>query len=500
MPGRFVCIWFCHLTTDWQVLRRPDLKNIPFVFAAPDHGRLLITSSSPPALLQGLYPGMAVADAKAVIPGLEVIDEVHGRAEKLLKGLAEWCIRYTPVISMHLPDSLILDASGCTHLFGGEQAYVDEIIRRLAQMGYTVKAGMANTIGAAWAVSHFSTNTTIVKTSDLSRALVPLPAAALRLEQTALQRLQKLGLRTIGSFITMPRSALRRRFGQHLLLRLDQALGNEDENLEPVKLPEPYHERLPSMEAIRTATGIEIAIQQLLQKACDRLRKENKGLRKALLRCYRVDGKRIEVGIGTNRPSSSVTHLFKLFELKIPTIEPALGIELFTLDLPKVEEMPLVQEMMWGKDSGLNDPEIAELLDRLAGKVGPETIRRYLPVEHHWPERSIRVVSSLKDKSAIEWRTDKQRPIQLLPKPATIEVTAPIPDYPPMMFRYQGKLHTIRKADGPERIEREWWMDHGEHRDYYQVEDEEGKRYWLFRSGHYTGDQGQQWFIHGFFA
>ena len=91
------------------------------------------------------------------------------------------------------------------------------------------------------------------------------------------------------------------------------------------------------------------------------------------------------------------------------------------------------------------------------------------------------------------------RPLQLLAIPEKIEVTAPIPDYPPMLFRHKGKLHTIIKADGPERMEQEWWIAGGRHRDYYYVEDEEGKRYWLFRSGHYETDK-HRWFIHGFFA
>ena len=100
----------------------------------------------------------------------------------------------------------------------------------------------------------------------------------------------------------------------------------------------------------------------------------------------------------------------------------------------------------------------------------------------------------------MQWKADRPRPVQLLARPEPIQVTAPIPDYPPMLFRHKGKLHTIKKADGPERIEQEWWLQEGEHRDYYAVEDEEGQRYWLFRSGHYTGDQRQQWFLHGYFA
>jgi protein ImuB len=122
-----------------------------------------------------------------------------------------------------------------------------------------------------------------------------------------------------------------------------------------------------------------------------------------------------------------------------------------------------------------------------------------LPDQHHWPDRSYKLATSLYELPAIEWRADRQRPIQLLKKPEHIDVTAPIPDYPPMLFKYKNRLYKINKADGPERIEQEWWIQEGQHRDYYSVEDEEGQRYWLFRLGHYSDDK-YQWFIHGFFA
>jgi protein ImuB len=158
-----------------------------------------------------------------------------------------------------------------------------------------------------------------------------------------------------------------------------------------------------------------------------------------------------------------------------------------------------MQESLWNSSDGLDNPELSELLDRLCGKFGAHHIHRYLPDEHYWPERSIKLTSSLNETPATTWKIDRPRPLQLLANPQPIEVTAPIPDYPPMNFRYKGKLHKIIKADGPERIEQEWWIQEGQHRDYYNVEDEIGCRYWLFRSGHYS-DESYQWFIHGFFA
>jgi len=325
-----------------------------------------------------------------------------------------------------------------------------------------------------------------------------LPPIALRLEPLVLEKLHKLGFSTIKSFMQIPHSVLRRRFGEGFLLRLAQALGLEDEIIKPLIPPVPYAERLPCMEPVRTAKAIEIAIQKLLEGLCARLQAEGKGVRKATLKCYRIDGKIVQAGISTNRGSHSVSHLFKLFELQISKIEPALGIELFLLEAPKVEDVDAPQEKLWVGNPGLQDTALAELLDRIATKVGPERIRRYLPAEHYWPERSIKQAVSLSEIPLTKWRTDRPRPLRLLRRPERVEVMALLPDYPPKVFTYKGKRHIVEKADGPERIEREWWRDKGEHRDYYAVEDSNGGRYWLFRSGHY--DAAPEWYLHGFFA
>ncbi len=178
-----------------------------------------------------------------------------------------------------------------------------------------------------------------------------------------------------------------------------------------------------------------------------------------------------------------------------------MSIELFTLDAPKVEDVLPGQEALWSPEGcGLDDVALAELLDKLANKVGANNIRRYLPQEHYWPERSIKPALSLQDKRTTEWRTERLRPSLLLPRPERIEVMVKTPDYPPNFFIYKGEKHDVIKSDGPERIEREWWLDNSKQRDYYQVEDEEGRRYWLFRSGHYSDEQSPEWFIHGFFA
>ncbi|MEO6327293.1 MAG: DNA polymerase Y family protein [Ginsengibacter sp.] len=500
MPKRFISIWFKSLKTDWFTRHQQGLHQIPFVLASPDHGRMIVTAASVLAQKNGVETGMVLADARAIISSLQFFDDKPQLPAKLLNGIAHWCIRYSPVVAIDLPDGLILDATGCAHLWGGEKQYLTDIFKRLKSFGYNVSIAIADTVGAAWAIARFGHDSFIVETGQQTAALLSLPSAALRLEAETVERLEKLGLRHINNFISMPRSALRRRFGQHLLMRLDQAMGYEEEIIQPVFPLNPYHERLPCMEPIVTATGIEIALRRLLDTLCQRLQQEEKGLRQAWFKGYRVDGKIEKIEIGTNRPSRNSNHLFKLFEIKIESIEPALGIELFTLEASKVEDLSAVQEKLWNYPGGLDDVGLSELLDRIGGKLGANHIQRYVPDEHYWPERSFKPASSINEKLQTAWKIDKPRPLQLLPEPEAIEVTAPIPDYPPMNFRYKGKLHKVSKADGPERIEQEWWLQEGQHRDYYYVEDEEGYRYWLFRSGHYDAAKSYKWFIHGFFA
>jgi protein ImuB len=497
MP-RYVSIAFPYLLTEYVARKQPEFRGKPFVLASRQRGRMVIDAVSNGAAKKGIFTGMVLADCKAIFPELEMLETEPGRVDKLLEALAEWCILYTPFAAVDLPDGLVLDSSGCAHLWGGEAGYLKHIETKLGSYGYTVKVAIADTISTAWAVARFGNTHGIVNLGQQSNALRNLPPAALRLDATILARLKKLGMRRIGSFMDMPPSVLRRRFGPELPKRIAQALGQEIEFIIPVKPVEPYQERLSSMEPIASATGITIALQQLLETLCLRLEAEGLGLRNAVFKAYRIDGAVQHIEIGTGHPSRNTRHLFRLFEHKIATLEPALGFELFILEAPKVEPVTHEQAAMWNAASQ-NDMKVAELLDRVTAKIGPGAVSRFLPSEHHWPERSVKEASPLWEKAAIAWRSDLPRPIHLLSRPEIIEVTAVLPDYPPMLFRHKGTRYTIAKADGPERIEQEWWLSDGLYRDYYVVEDENGARYWLFRSGPYDGDK-PKWFLHGFFA
>jgi protein ImuB len=495
--ARYVSISFPFLLTEYVARKQPEFREKSFVLASQQHGRMVIDAVSANAAKKGITAGMVLADCKAIFPKLEMLETEAHRAEKLLMALAEWSILYTPFAAVDLPDGLILDSSGCAHLWGGEAGYLEHIKTKLGSYGYTARVAMADTISTAWAMARFG-EYNIVNPGQQGNALKSLPPAALRLDATILARLKKLGMRQIGNFLDIPASVLRRRFGPELPKRIAQALGKEIELIIPVKPIEPYQERLLSMEPIASATGIIIALQQLLETLCLRLESEGLGLRHCIFKAYRVDGAVQQIEIGTGHPSRNTKHVFRLFEHKIATLEPALGFELFVLEAPKVEAVTHQQAAMWNA-ALQNNMKVAELLDRVEAKTGKGALSRYLPAEHHWPERSVKEASPLWEKPAIAWRTDLPRPIHLLHRPEIIEVTAMLPDNPPMLFRHKGTLYTVAKADGPERIEQEWWLLEGLYRDYYIVEDTNGARYWVFRSGPYDGDK-PKWFLHGFFA
>jgi protein ImuB len=500
MPKRFASIWFRHLLTDWKAIRQTGLKGKAYVFAEPEHGRMLITALTDEARKYGVTEDMTVADARVIAPNLQVFDGKPGRNLKLLTGLAEWCLRYTPLVQLDPPDGLLLDVTGCTHLKGGEKAFLQEMVSRLKAIGYDIRPAIADTIGTAWGVARCATSGLIVPEGEHRNALMPLPPSALRLPMNQLLKLRNLGLHQISSFIYMPNAVLRRRFGKDMVLRLQQALGQEVEYLFPLKEPVPYSVRLDCVEAVRTRTAIEIGLNDLLERLCKRLYGEGLGVRSAILTWYRVDGKNGNISIGTNHPSNRTQHLFKLFFIKLETIAPGLGIELFVLDALKTEPVSDKQSEIWSAGGGADSEEVAELLDRVAGRIGAAHINRYLPGEHYWPERTPEPNANLKKKPQSDWRTDKPRPMQILDHPERIEAMALTPDYPPKLFIWKGEQHIIVGADGPERIEREWWLEPGEHRDYYIAEDEAGRRYWLFRSGHYNAENNQHWYLHGFFA
>jgi protein ImuB len=445
----------------------------------------------------------------------------------MLDILAAWCGRYTPWAAVDVADppgsgGLFLDISGCAHLFGGEAALMNDLLARLGRSGFAAHAAIADTPGAAWAVArHGARAAAIVAPAEHRAVLAPLPVAGLRLPEAAVRDLERLGLRHIGDLYRMPRAGLAAFASGAAMRRLDQALGVAAEPITP-RQPVPAHTaRLAFAEPIVAADTIARAMRCLLDQLCSALERGHCGARQLKLAIHRADeaaagkGTGPTITVGTSRPARNPEHLMRLFADRLGGLDPGFGIEVMVLAAESVEPLSPAQIALnrpddwtssrWNGDAAGAEEEIAELIDRLGNRFGFAEIMRLLPRESHWPERAVAIRAALDPVPAVtSWPPDRTRPVRLFAPPEPIEATAPVPDDPPVLFRWRQVVHRVRCADGPERIAPEWWRTAGEDpddpRDYYQVEDVAGRRFWLYRQGLYRAARAPRWFLHGLFG
>jgi protein ImuB len=283
--------------------------------------------------------------------------------------------------------------------------------------------------------------------------------------------------------------------------RLDQARGRQDEALSPLLPPPHCYVRMDFAEPIQQRADIDRALNLLLKRLTDALRPQESGPRKLDLTCYRLDGEAQRIGIGTARASLDAAHLFRLFEEKLDQLRPDDGFEAMRLSGREMERMQAYQADI--ETGGAGHHDLAPLIDRLANRLGEEAVHRVETRESHIPERAVRHLPALAESPRLHWPKAAHRPVRLLPHPEPIEAIAPIPDDPPVQFRWRHVLHKVRAAEGPERIASEWWLpgeEDAEIRDYYRVEDSEGRRYWLYRAGLYQAMPAPRWYLHGMFG
>jgi protein ImuB len=467
--------------------------------------RMTNAAACPVAAALGLEPGMAVAQARALVPGLELRDADPDADAAWLKGLALFAARrWTPRSAVSAPHGLWLDLGGVSHLFGGEEAMAARILHFCARLGFFARIAVAGTAGAAHALARYGgSDLMLCPPGSEAEALAPLSLAALRIDDSILTAAHRLGLDRIGDLIAMPRGPLERRFGHSLLRRLDQALGHAAEAIDPVIPEEPPNAMLRFLEPVATAEAIGEALRHLVALLVATLAEQGLAARSLRLACRRVDGEAQHVTIGTARATRDATHLFVLLQARIETIEPGFGIEAMHLVAHRYEPLgPAALDSGFGGNPPA--PDLAPLIDRLASRLGTRRLFRLSAVESDVPERSLRRVAPLAETS--DWPPDWPRPVRLLVRPEPVDkVVALLPDGAPRRFTWRGETHVVCQADGPERIYGEWWKTHSEAdavRDYFQVEDEAGARFWIFRRGDgvdpRTGDLS--WHVHGIFG
>ncbi|WP_306913406.1 Y-family DNA polymerase [Rhizobium mesoamericanum] len=513
-----MAIQFPHLPTDriarkkwglsWRSHGRPEAA--PIVCSSRLNNTMRLTALDEVAESLNLRKHMGVAEARAFYPKLDVIEDDPAANRRFLEAIADWCDRYTPLVALDGVDGLFLDITGCAHLFGGETSLLKDILARLFQMGIDARGAISSSPGLSWAISRFGQGG-IIEHGKAEQALAPLPIAALRLEEETIGSLNKVGLKYVGDLLTAPRAPLARRFGEILLLRLDQALGADEEPISP-RLPIAslsVERRL--IEPIGAEDDILALTDQIAGSLKPSLEARGVGGRVFELVLFRVDGKVLRISAGTAQPLREPKRIAALFAERLQAIhddfDAGYGFEILRLNVLRHEDFMTEQgdfEYRQQKDASL-----AAFVERVSARLGPDCLQTFQLRESHVPERAVIAVPAIDHLSGPMIREGhpppprNARPVRLLRKPEPMGAFAiEVPDGAPASFHWRRMQHRVLKSEGPERLAMEWWLDgsEAEDRDYFRIEDDRGRRFWIYRQGHYERNAAQNWYMHGVIA
>ncbi|MEM8536689.1 MAG: DNA polymerase Y family protein [Pseudomonadota bacterium] len=480
----------------------PD--DVPLVLAREGHHGPVIHAANRKARMEGITPGSRVVDMRAICPELQVeyADPAGDRAA--LDKLVLWARRWCPWSVRDGDDGIILDTTGADHLWGGEAAMLVEMETQLSLLGLTARLAVAPTWGAAWALARFGPVRAICGADEAYFKLGPLPVTGLRLDPDTVLLLRRLGLKTIGAVMDVPRLSLTRRFVKAPLqsnpvMRLDQAMGKLAEPVCSVDAPPVIRAQARLAEPIFDPTP---HLPDLCEKICDQLQQRGQGCRRLHLTVFRTDGDVAAITVATSAPSRDAGHLHSLFRDKVERINPGFGFDLIMLTAAGVEDMAERQSRLDGDAD--DDLHLNRLIDRLTAKFGPQSVTRPVLRQSYLPERAEAQIAALAAAPTDQALLPRERPLRLLDHPEEVWVLYAVPEGPPAQFVWRRQTHRVARYAGPERIAPEWWHDRPgtRLRDYFKVENHAGLRLWLYREGVHGDGRGAEprWFVHGFFG
>lgn len=458
-----------------------------------------------------------------------VTEPVNLPADHLaLQALAYQCQTYSPLVGLEesdskAPTSLLLDITGCEIHFGGEASLARQLHRELAQRGYDVRIAIADTIGAAWAMSHYGVSAqspiAVLPHEGHAPILRQLSIAGLRLPSQIIDPLLKLDLGRIGQVEKLPRSTLPSRFGKELQRRLDQAWGTAHELITPERLQEPLTEIWNFEDTLTSRQALEIVARELLERVLSQLEPRRVGIRE--LQCHlrgRVD--RLTLTLRLLQPTSELRHLWDLLQLEWDRQEVAFhqpgntpkcltdGISSVCLEVPETAPLRVRQETLFEPEPGQKEAlAFRQFVERLSSRLGEKSVLKSQPAPDYQPEYSCdyrawrsetskggKPEKEVAEKTAWDTSLARTRPLRLLANPLQIEARSTVPPGPPYFIRWDSYDQHVVKTWHSERIATGWWREQDVQRDYYHIETDHGQHLWVF----YCAGQNE-WFVHGMY-
>jgi protein ImuB len=496
---RLLSVWFPALAVERWARSSDCEPDAPVVLTVEGTHGPVIHAVTKAAVERGARAGARLTDARALDPALVAMPANPEGDAALVQWLARWAGRWSPLVEVD-GDGLTLDVTGVAHLFGGEHDLVRDVQHSFAAIGLTTRLAIAPTAAAAWALAHHAP---CICGDDVEKKLAPLHISALRLHPDTMRTLERLGLKTVGALIGVPRLALARRFrgAEDVVEALDRMVGRKAETLTAVAAESSPRATLRLEEPATHPEAAAQALERLIPELVRQLQERHLGARRLSLTGYRVDGSVGVASVATTIPSREPKHLARLLSDKAAALDPEFGFDAFALTADWTEDLRAAQESLVEEPTG--ERELARLVDRLTVKLGPRRVRRPQPFESHLPERASEWIPALRKAEPIEL-PPVRRPQRLLDRPEAIDVIYATPEGMPRRFVWRRAVHDIARAEGPERIAPEWWRQPSSARlrDYYRVEDSTGRRYWIYREGIAGDGRGgaPSWFIHGLFG
>jgi len=490
MARRLLSIWFPRLASDTSLRNRP--VEGPFALThrsgKADHLHCL----NPAAEMRGLRRGMPLADARAICPDVASRPADLPREAAALAALRRWASRYAPMVASDGTDGLMADITGVAHLFGGEADLRGDLHARLERAGLSVISAIAGTRGAAHALARHGGG--IIADGALAQGIGGLPVSALRIDHATAEALSRVGLARIADLTALPRAPLARRFGQALVLRLDQLLGHQPEPVAAGAEPPHFGVRITLPEPIGLQSDVMAGLALLLDRLCATLALHHQGARRLRLELRRVDSGTVQVEIGLARPMRDPVRIAALFAKGVDEIDSGFGIDGLRLSAPITE--PLPPEQIGNGPTLRHEDALADLVSRLGNRIGFDHVLRMIPADSKIPERSFQIVAAAwSEPVAAPQRRGPARPVTIFPPEPVTHASG----HPPAQFRWRRMRFTTLRAHGPERIAPEWWFDdpawRSGIRDYWRIETQEGQRLWLFHT-----PQDPSWCVQGEFA
>jgi protein ImuB len=491
----------------------------PGIVVAKQNNALQIFALDDAAARLGLEIGLPLANARAICPQVKVYDADEAADAAALDAIAGWCDRFTPLVALDPPHGLLLDITGCVHLFGGEAAMMRLMCDVLTAQGYAVSAAIAGTAVCARTLTRHA-HGRIVGEGGEADAVGPLPVSALGADAAVVIGLRRAGLKTIGDVASRARHEIAARFGAGFVSLLEQALGQGDAPISPIKPLPDYIVEKRFAEPVATEAVIAATLSGLAGMLVAAMAQQGKGARRLEARFFRTDGAVRTITVDTGRPATRAEVIDRLFRERLSALndplDPGFGFDLIRLNASRTE---IVVQEQRDLDANVHDnDEVAALIDRIAARIGGKRVVVHLPQDTHIPERAMMAVPAqhhLASAMLAAWPARAEgepplRPLRLFERPEQIQVIAQVPDGPPARFVWRRAAHAVVRAEGPERVAMEWWQAKGATltRDYFRVEDEAGLRFWLYRDGLYDREIAQEegrvvqpnWFMHGLFA